>query len=558
MCSPRGLFFVVLFLVCSFQLNAETFYVRPPSGEYGLEDGSSYNNAFDGFDNIVWGTGAGEVGPGDTLYVCGSDNNGAAPFKKYLKPPISGTSLNYITISACKTSYGASTEDPGVIDCGLELDGWISGGNGVYYISLASLPYFLMEDSKPLKYASSSACSDGNWYYTNGVLYYRPVSGIPGDHIVEKPNYYSGICLDDRSYIVVKGLTIKKCFVGIRNIATPSTGSRSEYIHIEDCYITICRDGYFSSADNDETNNCIFVEDNTFRYCSRSIALYSTSDTGVEHQNCLINSNQISLPGFPFTGAAYDWSAAVPQGHHDQEAIGLQNVVNCTIENNFVTNGPASGVVLYVEQGSRVIDNVVQYNQIQCDISGINIGGHWNGDEISGNYVIYNRLKYCGSSTNNQAAVELGNRYNASQGWNYCYNNTIFACYNGIILTGHGNYWKIKNNIIQSSTQYHIWAKGDYTNYPDRDWDYNCFWWDGSSKFNFLGNVYSFSGWQNITGEDINSFVYANTFVSGGDDLHLVSDSDCINAGIPVGLLEDLDGDPIIGNPDIGYDEYTN
>lgn len=56
---------------------AETFYVRGATGEYGTEDGSSYENAFDGWADIVWDTDgddvndAGEVGPGDTLYVCG-------------------------------------------------------------------------------------------------------------------------------------------------------------------------------------------------------------------------------------------------------------------------------------------------------------------------------------------------------------------------------------------------------------------------------------------------------------------------------------------------------
>lgn len=49
---------------------ADTWYVRPSGGSYGAEDGSGYENAWDGFANIDW-TGSG-VQPGDTLYICGT------------------------------------------------------------------------------------------------------------------------------------------------------------------------------------------------------------------------------------------------------------------------------------------------------------------------------------------------------------------------------------------------------------------------------------------------------------------------------------------------------
>lgn len=69
----RPLIFCALLLAFSNTV-AETFYVRPSSGEYGDEDGSSYAAAFDGFSDISWGSGAGNVGAGDTLYICGSHN----------------------------------------------------------------------------------------------------------------------------------------------------------------------------------------------------------------------------------------------------------------------------------------------------------------------------------------------------------------------------------------------------------------------------------------------------------------------------------------------------
>jgi hypothetical protein len=47
-----------------------SWYVRPSGGSYGNEDGTSYDNAWDGFSNIVWAS----IQPGDTLYVAGTHN----------------------------------------------------------------------------------------------------------------------------------------------------------------------------------------------------------------------------------------------------------------------------------------------------------------------------------------------------------------------------------------------------------------------------------------------------------------------------------------------------
>jgi len=50
----------------------EYWYVRPAEGEYGNNDGTSYENAWSGLLNVVWGSGG--VGLGDTLWICGLQN----------------------------------------------------------------------------------------------------------------------------------------------------------------------------------------------------------------------------------------------------------------------------------------------------------------------------------------------------------------------------------------------------------------------------------------------------------------------------------------------------
>jgi len=87
-------------------LYAETLYVRPGSG-HGTSDGSSYTNAFDDFEDMVWGAGAGAISAGDTLKVC---STAAAPFQTVvLQAKLDGTASNYITIDGdCSANGDAS------------------------------------------------------------------------------------------------------------------------------------------------------------------------------------------------------------------------------------------------------------------------------------------------------------------------------------------------------------------------------------------------------------------------------------------------------------------
>jgi len=69
--------FIALFLLlASFEAFGATWYVRPVENEYGAENGSTYDTAFDGFADITWGVG--NVNTGDTLVVCGSFDTDSA------------------------------------------------------------------------------------------------------------------------------------------------------------------------------------------------------------------------------------------------------------------------------------------------------------------------------------------------------------------------------------------------------------------------------------------------------------------------------------------------
>jgi len=96
--------FAVSFFGFSSQASAEDLYVRPAGSSYGSGNGADWTNAFAGFANVVWGSGAGQLGAGDTLYVAGGANSGRLEIKG------SGTSDNHITIKrATVADHGTAT-----------------------------------------------------------------------------------------------------------------------------------------------------------------------------------------------------------------------------------------------------------------------------------------------------------------------------------------------------------------------------------------------------------------------------------------------------------------
>ena len=84
-------FFILSFFVFAGEVSAANWYVRPSGGSYGLANGTSYDNAWNGFASIVWGTGG--VTAGDTLWL-----DGSATYSERLNIATSGTSGNPITI----------------------------------------------------------------------------------------------------------------------------------------------------------------------------------------------------------------------------------------------------------------------------------------------------------------------------------------------------------------------------------------------------------------------------------------------------------------------------
>ena len=106
------IFIFVLFLFLSSLAWATDYYVRPASGEYGGEDGSSYAAAYDGESDIVWA----DVDSGNgKLFICGTHY-------QTFTPGVNGEDGTPIQLVSCTIANGATNDDPGIIDGGGSRD----------------------------------------------------------------------------------------------------------------------------------------------------------------------------------------------------------------------------------------------------------------------------------------------------------------------------------------------------------------------------------------------------------------------------------------------------
>lgn len=146
----------IICLVAAFSpglLRAETFWLRSSSGEYGSEDGTSYANAFDGPSDISWGSGAGNVGAGDILYVCGA-------LTENLTLGADGTAGNPLVID------GRCPEETGSIDVGSSAVHAITYGTSGTNDDYITIQYITLAGGT----TSTVHCNNGSGGCSNNIL----------------------------------------------------------------------------------------------------------------------------------------------------------------------------------------------------------------------------------------------------------------------------------------------------------------------------------------------------------------------------------------------------
>lgn len=209
--------FLIVFFSTSF-VAAEDLYVRPNGGSYGTENGSNWTNAFDGFSDVSWGDGAGNVSAGDTLYVAGGT------YTETLVIGASGTySETQVTVKRATTSeHGTDTGWSNDYDTEVTID--------AHSISIQGRSYIMVDGvTEDGFHIISSTINDTAVYVQNNCSYitlqYITIDGATnGDD-------YRGIRIYNSNHVTVRYCVIENMPNDAFVILT-ATDLLIEYCHI--------------------------------------------------------------------------------------------------------------------------------------------------------------------------------------------------------------------------------------------------------------------------------------------------------------------------------------
>ncbi len=464
---------------CDISNPPKDWYVRPPneSISYGIENGQSYENAWNGLLDVVFGQGGVEAG--DNIYICGSHIYSAMTRWKITE---SGFSDDYpITIRMDCNEKNASYEE-GVLwgyflseDRGVTWEG--PDSNGIYTTTNLGWTRSIIQDINGkehillnLKKSPDLDNEQGSWYRnsTSGITYLKTMNGEnPIGRIYFQPSDWLRIDTENSSYI-----KFYKCNIygfEIRNNA-PSIELAPDHYTFDNCdiqygntLITIPQGHDYWTIRNSELHNA-------------GNAIYTITPGNM--YNLLVENNYIHDIG---TSNFY---------HQDAHGVGVQNGINFIIQNNtFENTGEAitfwSGN--YVMKNNTIRRNFIKnvYDKSNTNGGGIVISGDTSPTKRTSYYIyeniilnpalntyedyqggginvnikgdadlrIYNNIIYNegGNHTNGRGAIRVYNNNAMEVNEVSIYNNIIYEPnYRYIYLTG-GNI-SIDNNLYYPAT----------------------------------------------------------------------------------------------------------
>jgi hypothetical protein len=556
-----------------------TWYVRPlvdrdkavddlvnqvaDQGVYGRQDGTSYEDAFNGIPNIKWGEGGVEAG--DTLYVC--DTHVYTATNDYVEPPVvgyikeSGYSSEYpITIRMdCPSHQGRL--------CGFALDNrrqvsWIGpDGNDVYYTS--DLRDGAAVESYDQDYRWLDRETRATWPDHPGAVCNLDREDAPGAVGVVCVKMSDKGSPDGRVYAPDMGF---QCDLG-----------RSSYVRFSRCSFfnsVVARDANTVTRSEELPSHHIVFEDCDLGYKSGTLLNLSEGMSGWIVRNCDLHDAADGVTTSS-PGQAYNllvercriYNIGAPNfPNDDAHAIGIQNGANHIIQHNHIWNVAGSAIEFWSSK-ETMKNMTVRYNFIHdttglanTSASGIVISG--DSDATAGKrtgFKIYNNIvmntagsdaewwRGWGISSNSMDSTEI-------------YNNVLYHTYHGLRLVttspdpGFPVKARVYNNMIVGPRGEYAHVEGVSGPWKELYWDHNLYYpaTDVRTRFLFTQNV----------ARDARSVLADPRFVAAvpnePDDFQVQADSQAIDAGVDVNVAEDFSGVEIPQGeaPDIGAFEY--
>lgn len=526
------------------------------AGVYGLQDGTSYSNAWNGLFSVVWGENGVEAG--DNLYVCGTHLYTASN-----NVFIANQGMDYITESGYSTNYPVTIRMDSPIEAGLvwgacrnEINGggtWYGpDANGVYCCSNLSYTadYWANGTNVVLLNRESATTwtnDPGATFTTNGVWYVKSPDGS---------NPVGKICVDGMGYGFNFGRAWYLRFLNCRFFdstpggevlsSNPNNDTRtatpvSSYITFDNCTlqynasITLSKGNDHWTLKNSEIGNSPY-------------GIYSflnNHDVGANYMTVQSNYiHDIGTPRFP---------------HVDAHGVGVQGGNGHLIECNDIEN--TGSAIEFWTSYQPMRNHTIRYNFIKniriipngTDGSGITISGDntlsvpglRTGFKIYGNIIMNTGLG--GNQTWQGYGIDSG-----SPDFVDIYNNVLYQAPAGIAVLSVNNpaQARVVNNIVVNSTNKFLAIVGSGTS-TNLLVDYNLYFPVANASSALLTVAY---------GSHDQHSVFANpTFVSStpavATDFKLGPSSRAVKAGTPINPLYNFGGSPLVpynGAPDVG------
>ncbi len=562
------------FLMLNVLLFAQnTWYVRPAfTGQtYGTEDGTSYDNAWNGLEILNGKFQDGTIGPTDEIYICGRHVfhdtlphiliaiQGKIGIKSGLD------SLHHLIIR------GDYPGDPGVIwgHSRMDYEDWNYRGNNVWSIPLyASYNYNWyfqdIETTNPNNPIILGVATDfPDLENSPGKMYLPPPYDSLFVHLTDNGNpthrvysYFFGYSFDWDNYINTYAPLHYITFKNLTLYAVSGLPSTHHHHHLrwDGCKIAWEKSygiTFWKGQDYNEVVNC------DIGWCGNGVYGIDNTDEG--------GANFILVQNNHF----HDIGVLPEHQNSDEHAVGLQGGTGWIIEDNYIERC-GSGPLLYAYTNQRLTNMTIRRNFIKD----LDSDGSATGFGVSMQCNAYSLSDKSGNKVYQNIVV------NAVRGYyiNYedgveVYNNVAYSCGIGYRTSRNlppGTYFAVdmKNNISYNPGNAHIEYISGTT---PMNSDYNLFYPDSQLLY-FIPvagtNGANLKTWQTYSYPkcvfDPNSnagdplFVNASGSFSEPEDFKLLEGSPAIDAGTDVGLTKDFGGNPVVGKPDIGAWEYQS
>lgn len=471
---------------------------------------------------------------GDTIFFKRGDT-----WRERLALPSSGTYANRIVY----TGYGTGAKP--IINGANVQTGWVSHGSNIWVNVCTMNPTtatMIIVDDSVFQEASALVGVTGGKYWIN-------TAGIDSVYIYSATNP-SGRTIQQsvRDYCIVgyAGTDIKYTnFIGLEcrysgggGIALYGSGSQ----YVSDCIVDSCyflANRLWGAITKQGARGCIF-RNSSADYNGNGFYCWQSDSCSMQRDSCS-NSFAYTLNGQDTDGGAMQdyqsdyWVVEYCYSIHDNDAI-------------------------HIDAGSTAAHAIIRYNKaLYTKIISPNTPGFGVGSVTTGGVV---QIYYNISINNSSEGIDS---YTASTGSIYVYNNTFFSevgyALNASVYLARGSNWVFKNNIIarlgQESPSRPLVEVDFAGTIPTLDYNQYYQATPAAYRWYYAANYSTIATWRTATSQDAHSTTGDPVFVNNSSDWKLQSTSPCINAGVSLGLTQDIDGNPIVGNPDIGAYEYT-